>query len=42
MRGQGASAEYYLLPRYEYESLDDDDVERNADWYIFNNEVAQC
>jgi len=33
-RGQEASS--------EYESFDDDDVERNADVYIFNHEVAQC
>ena len=32
-RGQEASS--------EHESLDDDDVERNADLYIFNHEVAQ-
>ena len=25
----------------EWESLDDDDVKRNADLYIFNHEVAQ-
>ena len=25
----------------EHESLDDDDVERNADLYIFDHEVAQ-
>ena len=33
-RGQEASS--------EYESLDDDDVERNANLYTFNHEVAQC
>ena len=32
-RGQEASS--------ERDSLDDDDVERNADLYIFNHEVAQ-
>ena len=32
-RGQEASS--------EYESFDDDDVERNADMYIFNYEVAR-
>ena len=32
-RGQEASS--------EYKSLDDDDVERNADLYMFNHEVAQ-
>ena len=32
-RGQEASS--------ERDSLDDDDVERNADLYIFNYEVAQ-
>ena len=32
-RGQEASS--------ERDSLDNDDVERNADFYIFNHEVAQ-